>query len=728
MMPLPYSPCLQKWKRLLLLLQYRAPTLNPGLGDPLSLLRAMSASSHPLALTAKRGAPEPPAAVAVPMEDTVQALIDYLVQPLLPARAFPQASPSQEKQESVARQMHSVVLLYNYYHRKQFPHLVFLDFRSFCKQATISKPSLLSFMKFMHKNVEYSLDLDKELSIMEKEIMSACNIATTLDALKNSTSMNGWPVSKVAVLLVDVDQEKCYLECSSITQRIWSLPEQKLDEPIASVIKSFSYSYPNKSLKSSLQQLAISAVQQKTGNCSSKFCVLEDHRVYSFNDEKTATMLYIMKSLDTVNGALIGFSIKEVLSSLRGPLVKAGLTPEVTKVVEYYHLLPYVDILSDWLSRVAPHSPYLNSPPRHPIDVHNLSEVGGQSTMVDHGLNKSYMLPTLRDEAVEDNSTINVNTNEIGKPDVNSATISKSLNEPSFAVSNCCKIKNNTSSDQLQQSSLRKEAAGSRKSVIASPCLNKCGSDIYCSSDGGNGCTDKVDRTDIIKRRRPEEVNAGEIVGRKDTSRPCQDAIDSYHLPLELVGENLTSENIDELDLAVPSKKHEVVLASLRILQKRRDDLVRRHRHLGDELAQDEMKIQAILSGKLDVESGIQTCNALSSSQTHTCTSRSLPSEIQSQQEIRVRRFSEAILRSNSPCQELDNICVQNGWIIPRYCVFPSIANANECFQASVSVRGIDFEASVVGNFRSTPCEARLSAATNMINKLHAMSDQQALA
>lgn len=37
--------------------------------------------------------------------------------------------------------------------------------------------------------------------------------------------------------------------------------------------------------------------------------------------------------------------------SLEGPLVKSGLTPEVTPVVEHYNLLPYVDILSDWLNR-----------------------------------------------------------------------------------------------------------------------------------------------------------------------------------------------------------------------------------------------------------------------------------------------------------------------------------------------------------------------------------------
>lgn len=137
-------------------------------------------------------------------------------------------------------------------------------------------------------------------------------------------------------------------------------------------------------------------------------------------------------------------------------------------------------------NRVAPHSPHLNSSPKHPIDVHDLSESGKPSTMEDHGLNKSYLLPTSRDEAVEDKSSIDDNTNTIGKSDVNTATI----NEPSFAVSGRYKIGNSSSSDQLQQSSSREEDAGSRKSVIASPCLNKRGNDIYHSSDGDNGCTD----------------------------------------------------------------------------------------------------------------------------------------------------------------------------------------------------------------------------------------------
>lgn len=48
-----------------------------------------------------------------------------------------------------------------------------------------------------------------------------------------------------------------------------------------------------------------------------------------------------------------------------------------------------------------------------------------------------------------------------------------------------------------------------------------------------------------------------------------------------------------------------------------------------------------------------------------------------------------------------------------------------ESFQATVSVRGIDFEVNVVGDFRSNPCQARLSAATKMVTQLHIMADQQ---
>ncbi|KAL9266881.1 STRICTOSIDINE SYNTHASE-LIKE 13-like protein [Drosera capensis] len=67
-----------------------------------------------------------------PTEDTVRALIDLLVDPLLPAKVSVAENPPASQEEAVAEQMHSVVLLYNYYHRKWDPQLEFLEFDSFC--------------------------------------------------------------------------------------------------------------------------------------------------------------------------------------------------------------------------------------------------------------------------------------------------------------------------------------------------------------------------------------------------------------------------------------------------------------------------------------------------------------------------------------------------------------------------------------------------------------------
>ncbi|KAG6501119.1 hypothetical protein ZIOFF_040987 [Zingiber officinale] len=477
-------------------------------------------------------------------------------------------------------------------------------------------------MKFTHKNVEHPLDSDRQLSILEKEIMTACDIAATLDASENSPDMEGWPVSKVAVLLVDANHANCYLEFGSITQGIKSLPEKRLDKPIVNTSKSFE------SLKNdvSLKKLAFSAVQQKpvsmfcsileandAGDCCSKLSVLENHLVYSLSDEKTMTVLYIMETPEVISGALMEFPIKDVLNSLRGPLFRTGSTPpEVTSVVEYYHLLPYVDKLLEWLSRQV----NLSILVAQLFD--NIIFLQQSSTTF-----CSFKFPSQapnRYETAEGKSAIKENMNRTGKSDVNTCTISKSLKESAFTVSDSWKMGNNSSAAQLQP-----------------PCLNKRGSDIFYSSNGANvGYHDMVDGMNMIKKSR-KGGDSGEISSMKNASKPFQNAIDVSLVPVQH-----TTENPDEFK---PVVKQEHLHVCLNILQKRRDDL------------------------------------------------------------------------------ELNDICSQNGWIMPMYAVFPSIVN--ESFQATVSVRGIDFEANVVGDFRSNPDEARLSAATNMVTKLHNMADQQ---
>lgn len=174
--------------------------------------------------------------------------------------------------------MHAVVLLYNYYHRKQHPHLEFLSFEAFCKLAVVVKPALLSHMKLMQSSDDIELENpEKQLSPAEKAIMEACDIATCLEASKDE-NVEGWPLSKVAVLLIDSKKEHCHLLFSFITQGVWSVIERDLDASECQP-ENVEESHVNKKKRvikkpskeglvvdeTKTQQLAYSAVKEATG-------------------------------------------------------------------------------------------------------------------------------------------------------------------------------------------------------------------------------------------------------------------------------------------------------------------------------------------------------------------------------------------------------------------------------------------------------------------------------
>lgn len=159
-------------------------------------------------------------------------------------------------------QMHAVAILYNYYHRKQFPKLEFLGMESFCKLCCIAKPGILSYLRYMHTCEDSSENLNNQLSITEKMVMDACHICIELDSSKENPRIEGWPISKVAVFLVDSTKEKCALQFCSITQGVWSLVENDLEARYQNM------SLPNGSCESEemLEKLALSAVEKETGN------------------------------------------------------------------------------------------------------------------------------------------------------------------------------------------------------------------------------------------------------------------------------------------------------------------------------------------------------------------------------------------------------------------------------------------------------------------------------
>ncbi|KAL2468888.1 uncharacterized protein Fot_50464 [Forsythia ovata] len=303
--------------------------------------------------------------------DLLQELMLRLVDPRLPPRAN---NPNLSVQEAVARQMHAVVLLYNYYHRKQQPEVEFLDFVAFCKLCVILRPSMRAFMEFTTKAESTELnDIKDGLSITEKAIRGACNISMALDASKDVPNIEGWPISKVAVLLVDGNKENCLLKFGGVTEGVWSLIEKELDgsninSKISSeekVVKKLKINSRRSAAKKNaddngFMQLAFDAVKELTDINSSDLVVLETHDVYSLSIENTAARFYVMQCSESISENE-RIPVEEIVMSLQGPLVEKTFGSWTSNsAVEFYHMHPYVGIMSRWLSRKCSSMPSLD--------------------------------------------------------------------------------------------------------------------------------------------------------------------------------------------------------------------------------------------------------------------------------------------------------------------------------------------------------------------------------
>ncbi|GJZ27032.1 hypothetical protein Tco_0571285 [Tanacetum coccineum] len=297
-----------------------------------------------------------------PTEETVEALMEYLVGPLLPLKHtdITKKSLSDEQQKSVAKQVHAAAVLYNYYHLNQHRDHEFLKFEQFCNLAIMFKPTILHYMKYMSPSDRPTLtDPATQLSPTEKAIMEACNISETLlDASANVSSMiKEWPITKVAVLLIDSKKENCFLK---FNDGVWSVIEEDLyPEESTNGIETKKSKKRKLSLMKKydeegevgLQQLVFSAVKEEAGIDSGELKVLESHVVYSLSRAKTATRFYIVQSTKLINEDNL-VPIQDAIYSLQGPVVtKSAESWVITPVVEYYYLLPYADIISKFFSR-----------------------------------------------------------------------------------------------------------------------------------------------------------------------------------------------------------------------------------------------------------------------------------------------------------------------------------------------------------------------------------------
>ncbi|XP_039172938.1 uncharacterized protein LOC108960819 [Eucalyptus grandis] len=283
-----------------------------------------------------------------PTEDAVRAFLEYLFDPVIPATSSVRDSPSPSLQQWVAKQVHGVVILYNYYHRKQHRQLEFRDFESFCKLIAVLKPPLLAYMKCLQRNDDAELvDPEKQLSLTEKTIMNACDLCMRLSASKDIPDIEGWSISEVAVFLVDSRKENCLLLFSKDTHAVWSLFEKDVD-----ISNQSSEAMPDlkQYKKKRITKKPSREISEAGAISQAHLSILESHIVYSLGKEKSTSRFYIMQWTQPTSEDAVQVPIKDAIDR---KVSHRWNIWTITPVVEFFHMLPYAGILSDWFSRDA---------------------------------------------------------------------------------------------------------------------------------------------------------------------------------------------------------------------------------------------------------------------------------------------------------------------------------------------------------------------------------------
>ncbi|OEL29292.1 hypothetical protein BAE44_0009690 [Dichanthelium oligosanthes] len=555
-------------------------------------------------------------AVVVELEDAVKLLVEHLVLPALPRGTLRrQEALALENQETVARQMHATVLLYNYYHRKQFPQLEFADPVRFCMTASLTAgDALLVYLQQVHDH-----GVGGGLSVTDKAVVDACDIAEALDATKDSPEITMWPISRVAVLLLDQTKRKCLVEHGSETKGVLSFLEKDITAldgsrgNDVSVQESSNKSIALPSEPYVLQQIAYSEVELKTGIKRANLRFLEEHRVYSLSKKGTATMLFVLQYGQTGNGKLKEMPLEVLINRMSGPIFRSDPCLATTYVVECYHLLPYKEVLLNVLNREWPLDSSLSAPKERLFQNENPSP-------------HSEIDESLKEQEANSKSKMKKNTTNVSTPKKNKQLVKAvgdsgtSKNKKSSNANS--KRKSETFRDTLPPYPEHGDGESPTKETD-SLAARDVGSVKPTKSTNG-GSVDLQDKVQMDKdgtekhaksRNIPQDIFSAPDVSpviknhdlesqkEKDTEKsgkdnPIQDkklvvpVIDHFHIDAPKLNLYTSKCNLGGITGNMNVQK----FATLQLLQKMRDDTLREHCMLGDRSAQYEMEIQTILT------------------------------------------------------------------------------------------------------------------------------------
>ncbi|CAI0397085.1 unnamed protein product [Linum tenue] len=718
-------------------------------------------------------------------EDAILALFENLVDLKLPAKSGSGFTPSLAHEEDIAKQVHAVVLLYNYYHRRQHPELNFMNFESFCKLAVMLRPNLLPYMKLTRcSNDTVLVDRENQLSLTEKKVMDACSIATSLDASKEAPAVNGSAVSRVAVLLVDSTKKKALLQFGSITDGVWSAVEKDVEVVDQSKGTSGDSNQANKkrrvikgpppkreesTAEVDLKKAAMLAVNEATGIGQDDLCFLESHIVYSASKENTGMRFYISQYTQAENNnSLCQVPIQDLIKSLQGPLFsKTSYGWIITPVVEYFHLLPFAQILADWMNSACDHSSGMisKSSEKNDHSSTNSSVLMQKDENVNSETSAHHPETEKQNENDESSRISPANLNAPQNMEVDPLPVIYSQNKDVGAnIANAkpvnhkvvgavhkssndliisdkdCRIVQVEKPNALMTQEIDK---GRGRNVIVSA-ANCNHMEVNASSDIKSGKKDIcANVANAIKPANPEiedsvlksskSLTVSNKVEKPSTQVITEDicrnvviidqncnniAVDPdakpavHHLPL--VEYSCSVQDIEKMFSIIASKDKELSEAALKVLLRKRDQLSFQQRDIEDQIVQYDKKIQRILDGgddmALKIECFLELVN--NTSFLRTVNRKNQPSA-QSNEMVTMLGHEED--NSHTPCVALDNVCYKNNWILPTY----RLLSVNGGFVASVIVKGDQTEwSSTGGEVCVDPREARESVAAQILEKI----------
>ncbi|KAM0894907.1 hypothetical protein ACQ4PT_024168 [Festuca glaucescens] len=655
--------------------------------------------------------------------------------------------------------------MYNYYHRKVCPKLAFADAKRFFTCASLSVgEDLFPYLNIAHARGNDSGD-DATLSITDKEAVQACKIAAELDATKDYPDMAIWPIGKVAVLLLDPTKKKCLIEYGADTKGVWSFIEKEYDAA-AGISHSTNQPAGQESTDKTtfgaldgplmLQQLAISEVQRRTGMDGSDLLVLDEDLAYSMSKGRTTTKLFIVEYKKTMKGKLVEVSLEELIGSMNGPVFVNDPFLKTTSVVEYYHILPYKEILQGLLHRKW------TDVPRHGLNsvIDEKMEEQGENSM-----------------SKMKKQTAKVSTPKQNKRAIKATGANSNQNSSISKNKKSCKRKAEASRDTAAEGpdgespiienkhkkSCKRKAEASRTTAAQGPdgespilenkhkksCKRKAEASRTTATEGPDGESPIIGNESLIVpdvktsglvtktintkattvvSGEPILLQSGGQVGKNKTQNDNmpQDVFPPMAPYVDHAIENgsLKRQNMEMTGNSggITENNNDQMYDSLRSLQKIRDEILRKECILQERSIQIDMEIQTILNeGKMTpkalaiVDNYKGTCSNMMAVANSACSGDGGQTR-----SIKRNKLKEALLNK---CEELDVICNKCEWMLPRYAIVLSVADG--MFRATVHLTCSDFDMSIVGDPSPTPRKARYSAAANMIAELEKKAEEE---